>query len=411
MLSGALALVVVAGGAACGASGGDAPERAALQGVLARQAAAVRQGDEGRYLAETDPRATEYRAAQRQVFRNVERLPLSEWSYEVREVSGTRDGGHATAKVTSRYRLRGYDRVTTRAPERLGFTRRDGRWYVSSERAGGTRQLWEQGDMRVVRGEHSLVLGVGRSPSALRALATAADRAVPSVDAAWPRKWSRKVVLEAPDSLADMARLLGSPAATYAGIAAVTTGETGGDGRTGTPADRIVVNPEAYSVLSATGRQVVLTHEATHVATRVQTTPATPLWLSEGIADWAGYREAGQSPRAAAPELARAVTEASAAGGDAGPLRALPTDKAFRFGGDPEKLALAYEGGWLACRMVAEQWGEGKLVDLYIRAGQQNGGRSPDTDAALRSVLGFGEREFTERWREYAVRELTDSAR
>lgn len=371
-----------------------------VQGVLARQAAAVREGDQRAYLAETDPRATAYRAAQRGVFRNLARLPLATWSYEVREVS-TGSGNHATAKVSLRYRLKGYDRVTTESPERLGLTRRDGRWYLASERTGGTRQLWEQGDMRVVRGAHSLVLGVGRSQSALRALARTADEAVPSVDAAWPRAWSRKVVLVAPDSLDDMARLLGSPASSYAGIAAVTTGEAGGDARAGTPADRIVVNPEAYGVLSGVGRQVVLTHEATHVATRDTTTPATPLWLSEGFADWAGYRETAQSPRTAAPELARAITEASTAGRDPEPLRALPPDKAFRFGSAPDTLAHAYEGGWLACRMVAEKWGEDKLVALYLRAGQP-----PDTDTALRSVLGISQRKFTTLWRAYALHEL-----
>ncbi|CAM5400541.1 hypothetical protein SGRIM128S_09041 [Streptomyces griseomycini] len=44
------------------------------------------------------------------------------------------------------------------------------------------------------------------------------------------------------------------------------------------------------------GRQVVLTHETTHVATRAHTTAATPLWLCEGYADWVGYRGAGRAP-------------------------------------------------------------------------------------------------------------------
>ncbi|MDJ1135383.1 hypothetical protein [Streptomyces iconiensis] len=407
-LCAALALTVLAGLSACGGADGEGPEDAVLQGVLARQAVAVRKGDERGYLAETDPRATRYRTEQRRVFRNLRLLPLSEWSYEVREVAGAEDGGRATAEVALRYRLAGYDRVTTTATERLGFVRREGRWYVASEREGSARQLWEQGEMRVVRGEHSLVMGVGRSRPALRALARTADKAVPAVEAAWPRKWSRKLVLEAPASLTAMGGLLKSPASSYEGIAAVTTGEADGNGRAETPADRIVVNPGAYGMLSGTGRQVVLTHEATHVATRDATTPATPMWLSEGIADWAGYRDADQPPRTAAPELTRAVT-GEAKGGQIAALRALPSDAQFRFGSDPEKLARAYEGGWLACRMIAEQWGEDKLVALYARAGDEGEARRQDTGAALDAVLGIGEKEFTERWRAYVVRELKDS--
>lgn len=96
-----------------------------------------------------------------------------------------------------------------------------------------------------------------------------------------------------------MAGLLGSPASSYRGIAAVTTGETGG--REHAPADRIIVNPDAYGLLGSLGKQVVLTHETTHVATRADTTSATPLWLSEGYADWVGYRGSGRTAAQAAP--------------------------------------------------------------------------------------------------------------
>jgi hypothetical protein len=168
----------------------------------------------------------------------------------------------------------------------------------------------------------------------------------------------------------------------------------------------VLVNPGAYGELSEEGRQVVLTHEATHVATREQTTAATPMWLSEGLADWAGYRESDLTPRQAAPELTRAVTDKRAGHGAESALRALPADDDFRFGNDPERLARAYEGGWLACRMVAQQWGDDRLVALYKRAGRENGGKRPGMDAALRAVLDVDQKEFTARWRAYVTREL-----
>ncbi|MBQ1160015.1 hypothetical protein KBZ21_18190 [Streptomyces sp. A73] len=399
-LSGTAALALLCGLGACVRA--DGRQHAPFQQILDRQAAAVRTGDEHGYLAPVDPGAPDHRDAQRQVFRNLRKLPLAEWSYDVREVT-ERDRA-ATVEATLRYRFAGYDPVTTTDTERLRFVRRDGAWHLAAEAPGSDRQLWEQGAMTVVRGEHSLVLGVGRQRSVLRALADAADRAVPAVARTWPDAWSRKTVLEAPASTRQMARLLGPPGAnsrTYAGMAAVTTGEA--TGAPGTDPDRIVVNPRAYGLLSEEGRQVVLAHETTHVATRRQTTSATPLWLSEGIADWAGYRGSRLTPREAAPELARAVADRQLP-------NALPSDDDFRFGNDPDALASAYESGWLACRMIAEEWGTGELLALYERAGREHKGGRPDADAALRSVLGTGQAEFTERWQAYLRRQLAPDA-
>nr|WP_307805374.1 hypothetical protein [Streptomyces spirodelae] len=398
-LSGTAALALLCGLGGWLRTDAHDQDRAPFQRLLDRQSAALRAGDEHGYLAPVDPRASGH---QRQIFHNLRRLPLTEWSYAVRKVTA-RDR-RATVEATLRYRLAGYDRTATTATERLRFVRQDGTWRLAGEASGSDTQVWEQGAMTVVRGEHSLVLGVGRKRSELRDLADAADRAVPSVSATWPEHWTRRTVLEAPASTRQMARLLGSPAAasrTYEGIAAVTTGEAAGSHGAGADADadRIVVNPRAYGLLSEEGRQVVLTHETTHVATRRWTTPATPLWLSEGIADWAGYRGSRLTPRQAAPELARAVAEGRAP-------RGLPADGDFRFGNEPAALARAYESGWLACRMVADQWGPDALLALYERAGRENGGERPDTDAALKAVLGVDTHHFTARWRAYVTRQL-----
>ena len=150
-------------------------------------------------------------------------------------------------------------------------------------------QLWEQGRVVVERGAHSLVLGVGRSHGALSDYADLADEAVPAVSDAWGTGWAQRVVVLVPKSLDGMGALLGAPAAGYRGIAAVTTGEAGAPGRT--PADRIIVNPDAYGVLGAFGQQVVLTHETTHVATRAATVGRDPAVAVRGL------RGLGRLPR------------------------------------------------------------------------------------------------------------------
>jgi hypothetical protein len=310
-----------------------------------------------------------------------------------------RTGDTATADVDLSYRVEGYDRGALTTARTVRLSREvDGRWSVDSDRPAkhSGQQPWDQGPVRVVRGEHSLVLGVGQSTGSLRRYAELADRAVPAVSDAWDGDWARRIVVVVPKSLEGMAGLLGSPASSYRGIAAVTTGETGG--REQAPADRIIVNPDAYGLLGSLGKQVVLTHETTHVATRVHTTAATPLWLSEGYADWVGYRADGREPSQAAAELTRAVSEGRVPGG-------LPTDEDFGFTGEADELARAYEGGWLACRMIADQWGEDRL-DAFYRAVGAHDGRAGAVEDALRDVLGTTQDAFTARWREYLREQL-----
>lgn len=251
--------------------------------------------------------------------------------------------------------------------------------------------MWDQGAVTAVRGEHSLVLGVGQPGARLRSFADLADRAVPAVSEAWGTDWARHVVVLVPKSLEGMAGLLGAPVSGYRGIAAVTTGEAGGSAKA--PADRIIVNPDAYGVLGDLGKQVVLTHETTHVATRAHTTAATPLWLSEGYADWAGYRGSGRAPGQVAPELERAVVEGQVPA-------ALPEDGDFGFTSDAGRLARAYEGGWMACRLIADHWGEVRLNDFY-RAVGDHPGRAGAVEDALRDVLHTTPERFTQLWRQY----------
>ncbi|MER7109590.1 hypothetical protein [Streptomyces sp. NPDC000229] len=355
-----LGLLLLIGGCAAPAPS-PAPDTAAFQAAADRRAAAVRAGD----LAD---------------------VPLGSWSYRVTDVR--RDGDdRATARAELRYRLAGYDSGVVTGERALKLARRDGRWTVTSDRParGAAQQLWEQGDVDVVRGKKSLVLGVGQDAARLRSVAAAADRAVPAVSAAWPEGlWSRRVVVFVPASLKEMGALLGEPAAGYRGIAAVTTGRVGGgpDG----PADRVIVNPEAYAVLGEFGQRFVLAHETTHVATRAHTSADTPLWLSEGFADWVAYRGTSRAPAQAAPELRDAVRAGRT------PV-ALPADGDFSFAADAEALARAYEGGWLACELIADRWGEAKLRALYRAAGARGAER------ALGEVLATTPEAFTAQWR------------
>ncbi|MDX3337982.1 hypothetical protein ACIPMT_08400 [Streptomyces griseus] len=371
----------------------------ALDATLASRAAAVLAQDPAGYLDDLAPEAAKLRAAQRTELAHLADVPLKSWTYEVKGIT-KQDGRWATADVELRYRIAGYDTAPVATRRVLELMRDGERWYITADRPakGSSGQLWQQGDVAVVEGAHSIVLGVGRGEEELRQIADTVDLAVPAVSDAWPRPWTRRVVVLVPDSVEDMAGLLGSPEASYRGIAAVTTGEVGGTGKRPAIADRVIVNPQAYATLGSFGQRIVLTHETTHVATRTSTSTATPVWLSEGFADWTAYRGEDRAADTIAPELAEAVR-------DGRTPAELPADPDFGFDGDPAKLAGAYEGGWLACELIAERWGKEKLIAFYEAVGAHDG-REGAVEQALDAVLDTTPEQFTADWRDYLATRL-----
>ncbi|MFJ9822067.1 hypothetical protein ACIRU3_43905 [Streptomyces sp. NPDC101151] len=377
-----LCLLLVPPLAGCGGRAAADRARAEVQRVLDRRSAALLGHDEAAYGT----------TGTRSAYVRLRALPLASWTYRVTALHS--GGPGATADAELRYRIAGYDSAPVSVRRTLSLSRTaGGGWYVTADKPArkAGEQLWDQGTVTAVKGAHSLVLGAGQNIGDLRGYARLTDRAVPEVSREWGGNWTRRVVVLVPRTLDGMAGLLGSPASSYRGIAAVTTGEAGGAGRA--PADRVVVNPEAYAGLGGVGRQVVLTHETTHVATRAHTTDATPLWLSEGYADWIGYLGTGRTPAEAAPELARAVRDDQVPSG-------LPADKDFGFSGDPTRLAQAYEGGWLACRMIADHWGKARLGAFYRAVGDHEA-RAGAVEEALKRVLGTTPEAFTSEWRDY----------
>ncbi|WP_097881138.1 hypothetical protein [Streptomyces sp. st140] len=371
----------------------------ALNATLERRAAAVLAHDPAGYLDGLAPDAAKLRAAQRTELDRLADVPLKSWTYDVKDIT-EQDGQWATAEVELRYRIDGYDAAPVATRRVLELMRDGDRWYITEDRPakGASGQLWQQGEVEVVQGAHSIVLGVGRGEEELRQIADTVDLAVPAVSDAWPRPWNQRVVVLVPDSVESMAGLLGSPEASYRGIAAVTTGEVGGTGESPAIADRVIVNPQAYATLGSFGQRIVLTHETTHVATRTSTSTATPVWLSEGFADWTAYRGEDRAADTIAPELAEAVRSGRTPAG-------LPADPDFGFDGDPAKLAGAYEGGWLACELIAERWGKEKLIAFYEAVGAHDG-RKGSVEKALKAVLDTTPEQFTADWRDYLATRL-----
>ena len=137
--------------------------------------------------------------------------------------------------------------------------------------------------------------------------------------------------------------------------------------------DRVYLDVPAWLALPPAGRQVLLTHEVTHLATGSAATDL-PLWLEEGFADEVGPVRVGpdgpgRRGRAARPAAVRRTRS----------RRVLPTDSAFAAGGDP--AAQAYAGAWLACRLLATDAGQRALVATYRAAVAGPGPRTSGSTA------------------------------
>ena len=354
-----------------GTAGADSPSEvgAAVDALLERRAAAWQGADPRAWRSTLDEGAAD---GQVKLFQALRRLPLEAWS---EELTALEPSGPASwrASVVVRYRLAGDDADA--------LVR--GVLDVTPElRVGGAAYTpvppWEIDDVASATGGHSIVVG-GADAEPLRQYAAELDGAARSigllVDVAAPR-----LVLILASDWQQAGRMV--PGGARAGLAALTTPLE----PSGMPAGpvRVLADPDVLATVDAATRVALLGHEAFHVATRAM--GPVPLWLSEGLADYAGYREAGVPVETAVAGLVRHVRSD-------GPPVALPCDDAFA---DPASVTEAYEGAHLAVRLLAAAHGDQKVLELYRRVAQ-DGPRS--VDRALEDVLGTDLATVTSRWR------------
>jgi hypothetical protein len=150
-----------------------------------------------------------------------------------------------------------------------------------------------------------------------------------------------------------------------------------------------VVNPSAWRTLGSLGRRVVLAHEITHLATRAITVDDVPIWLSEGFADYVAYQAVDVPTNVVAGDVLSDVRKGKAP-------KNLPEDADFDAArGD---IAAAYEGAWLACRMIAERYGQKKLIALYVSYANS---KSVPQSGQIKTTLGISETQLVKQWRAY----------
>jgi hypothetical protein len=362
-----------------------AGQASAVHDLFARRAAAVVRRDARAY------RATQVARSHSPAFDRLVALHLVRWSYSVTSLTPRPGGRILDVDVRLVTRLAG-EAADATTFESVALLRTGSGWRVSQERTRGPRAaLWDLGAVTVVRGSTSVVVGIASPRSLLRAYAASADRAVSAVSSMWGRRWDRRVVLVVPRTTAMLARLLGRTTASLSGFAAVTTAE--GDARSGRDvAEHVYVNAPAVATLSDLGRDVVVRHELTHVATQAPARSTVPLWLVEGAAEYTGYRGSGIPLPVAVGDLVGAARTSGV------PPR-LPAPADFAGG----RIDVAYESAHLACALLVQKYGEAAFVRLYRLTETGTAGPDDNLAAALRSVTGLSVASFQKSWRSSAA--------
>ncbi len=336
-----------------------------------------------------DPNAAHQLAA---IFANVRQLHVADLSMRYVDQSASqpsvgqqrRLGGHGwVADVAAGWRIGGYDQGLSRMDVTLTLARtRHGAAFVSARGDhGDPAPLWLLDPLTVRRSPRTLVMAADRSRAG--SLFQTADQAVRDVKKVLTN-WRGKLVVEMPSSETQLNQMLQARPHTYDNIAAITTTV---DGRLSRSAPtHIFVNPQVFDRLGPKGAQIVMSHEATHVATRADLS-SMPTWLLEGFADYVALDHVDLPVSVTAGQILGRVRRH-------GPPAHLPTAQDF----DPQNQALGstYEAAWLACRLIGQRYGEHALIAFYREAD-----RAGSTDAAFRDVLHTDKQSFTTAWEAY----------
>ena len=339
----------------------------------------------------TDPAAADLLEA---VVANADALDVQDFTARyVDDVGAVDPAGRWEAAVDLTWRFGGFDKEPVHEEVLVSFELVPGRSVDDAVGitafGGGDRRspLWLSGPVEVRRSATTLVVATTAADADL--LAGRAEAAVPVVQDVLSR-WTGKLVVEVPAAEEGLDAVLAADPGSYSDIAAVTASVDG----TVTPQSEVhvFVNPDVYDDLEPVGGQVVISHEATHLATGAPLTTGVPLWLLEGFADYVALHAVDLPITTTAAQIIEQVRH------DGAPDQ-LPGQA--EFDETATHLGAAYESAWVACLVLADAGGRTALVRLYEQVS-----RGQDLDGELRDLFGLTEAELTARWRQ----RLTDLA-
>ncbi len=320
---------------------------------------AVESGDTG---AAAELAAVDDAAAEAQLVAlatNAGLLDLEDFTLRyVDEASGISPDGTWSAAVDATWAFGGFDSAPSRTEVLVTFRLDpdDPELVRIVSIGGGDRRspVWMSGPVAVRRTPRTLVLVAG-DPKQLEDYQRVAEAAIPYVTRVLT-SWRPRLVVEVPADRAGLEAALDVEPGVYSAIAAVTASP---DGLLTPDAPlHVFVNPEVFERNSEQGDRVVMSHEATHVATRAPESMG-PKWLVEGFADYVALRGIDLPTSRTAGQIIEQVRRQ-------GVPPALPVEDDFS--GTEAHLGAAYEAAWLVTVVLAERGGEAALVRFYEAA-------------------------------------------
>ncbi len=137
-----------------------------------------------------------------------------------------------------------------------------------------------------------------------------------------------------------------------------------------------------------------LWHELAHVFTLEATDHLVPRWYSEGISMYEEWRADPRWGESVTPEYIQAVEEGQL-------LPVADLDRGFIRPRFPEQVVISYLQAGYICQLIAERWGEGKLLELL--RGFADGRTTAEN---VRQVLGVAPEEFDKQFTQYTEESL-----
>ncbi len=256
-------------------------------------------------------------------------------------------------------------------------------WRLVSLNPSG-RDLWDHEPVQVTEDGQVLVIGP-RGDSRVAGLGGMAEQARQDVAGFWSAKWPKTAVVVLPSEARLLNPLVGSRSGSDQ--VAVTLWATGSEG----PVIRVVLNPSVYDRMAPLAREIVLRHEITHVAQDALPRENVPTWLTEGLADYSGYRGSGVPDSLVGAELFAEVRASGA------PTE-LPKESEFDLDLPGDQRRASYQAGWAFCRMVADQYGEDELVPFYVAVSRGDGSTQQRLDDAAQKVMGVSFDALRAQW-------------
>lgn len=359
---------------------------AAVAGLLATRADAVRTRNEPAFLDGVDPDNRPFRRTQARLFANLQELPLQAFGYDLHRVTLLPDG-RVEAEITQLMQLRGYDAAPVNTPGIFTFRQLPGGpWALQSDHDeafdldhGVDLQPWEL--TRIEAEERGGILGIfdRRSIDSAYQVMAAVDEGVEAVAPRIPLPWSKRVVVYALSDVTMMASLDHLPGGDPERLEGVAFGVLAEPGKQGLASVRFMLHPRLIKK-DDEERDRLIRHELTHVAI-AERDDHVPTWLSEGMAEYV----AAQSMPRADREISREAVEQAQLG-----LTALPGDTDF----NGERSAANYGISWYACEVIVTRFGEEALWGLLVELGKDGGTPESEQDEVLQRFLGMDSAEI-----------------